>query len=457
MGAVYRAFDRTITQGIVALKVLSGAGCDAAAKDRFLAEIRTVHRIKHPGVVRVFDGGVDETRGILYFWMELVEGRPLSQVLREADGQLSPAEAIRITTQLCDILTAVHENTIHLDLKPSNIMIAPNGTVRLLDFGISRRVSEPGDRTAVAGTPYREAPEQVEGGAIDARTDIFALGTILYEMLTGKAPHVGAKHPSECRSEVPPWLGDAAMRCLERSKQDRFENAEALRRALAPPTSTPNAPNRKLAVVAIAVLALAFLVQIGWFSSVRNVPGDLPVTEPVVPVAESTSPAAEPFATAPVLEAPANEPEPFSVEFDTSPAGTVAYRFGEPLRLRVTPSETCWGLLFCIDSKGETILLWPNAFQRDTRLPDGVTTVLPHADAIDPDTGAGDWRIAPPAGPVELHLYLLGERPNLLSLGLESTTRPYHTLSPDETIAEFLEQNELDPLERKTITFTAAP
>src|SRR6185503_13796313 len=194
MGDVYRARDPRLDRD-VAIKVLRSAR-DRVALDRFEREARAVASLTHPNALAVFDVGAEN--GVPYIVTELLAGTTLRKHL----GKRLPAgEALRIVRQIADVLTAAHEKGIvHRDLKPENVFLLPDGTVKLIDFGLARQVaSSPDAETrlitatgSVAGTFAYMAPEQIRGLECDGRTDLFALGIVLYEMLAGARPFTGA-------------------------------------------------------------------------------------------------------------------------------------------------------------------------------------------------------------------------------------------------------------------------
>jgi predicted Ser/Thr protein kinase len=177
MGAVYLARDEQLGEQ-VALKVIAGfAVLDPQASDRLRREASTARKISHPNVVRLHDVG--EAHGLVFLSMEYVSGESLAARIKRL-GQLSPAQLLPIAQQLCDGLTAAHAlGIVHRDLKPANVLIDANERVKLIDFGIARSDASAGMTATnmIVGTPEYMAPEQVMGGAIDARTDVYALGT----------------------------------------------------------------------------------------------------------------------------------------------------------------------------------------------------------------------------------------------------------------------------------------
>ena len=247
MGEVYLAEDSALGRQ-VALKVMkSFAGRHAQLSEWFLAEARALASINHDHVVKVFQVGQDA--GLPYFVMELLEGETLADRLR-SEGVLEVTEAVRIAREVAEGLEAVHhEGLAHCDLKPGNVWLEPKRRrsadgpgeerAKLLDFGLARRAAglaeaETDDRE-LAGTPQYMAPELTTSGAADSRSDLFSLGCVLYEMLTGTVPFPGEgaldtilaiqldDHPpvTEYRPEVPAGLADVVEWLLERSPEDR--------------------------------------------------------------------------------------------------------------------------------------------------------------------------------------------------------------------------------------------
>src|SRR6266511_3472462 len=188
MARVYRATD-TVLGRTVAIKVLdTEQASDHSFVDRFRREARAAARLNHPGVVAVFDTGSDD--GVHYIIMEYVHGRTLGQVVAE-EGPLPPDRAAAIATSVAEALSFAHaEGLVQRDVKPANVMLTDSGRVKVMDFGIARVVSAHTlTQTAkVFGTAAYLSPEQAQGQRVDGRSDVYALGVVLYEMLTGRAP-----------------------------------------------------------------------------------------------------------------------------------------------------------------------------------------------------------------------------------------------------------------------------
>ncbi len=248
MGEVVKALDRKLGRA-VALKLIRPRTLErTAAVDRFRRELTLAQRVTHPNVVRVHDLG--EIEGALYISMEFVEGQTLED-LGQSMGQLSPRQTLGLARQIAAGLEAIHaQSIVHRDLKPGNVMVDRAGHTRVMDFGLayqkgSERLTRDG---AVLGTLAYLSPEQARGLAVDARSDLFALGLMLYEMLAGRRPPgdgapipfgvredvVACPPPSRYAPDVSAGLDQAVLRCLERDPAKRFASARELIEALAP-------------------------------------------------------------------------------------------------------------------------------------------------------------------------------------------------------------------------------
>jgi serine/threonine protein kinase len=242
MGQVFRARD-TREHRDLALKVLRAAFGDDD-RERFKREIGILSRIRHPGVPRILDFGLHE--GEPFFVTELVDGTDLKTEIKRR-GQWSPAEAAALVAHVADALAVAHGMAvIHRDVKPSNVMLAKDGSVKLLDFGLARGAGidmATLTRTGtIVGTPSYMSPEQFDTHGVDDRSDIYSLGILLFEMLTGKLPFhaqtpVGvailhktepARAPRTLRPDIPAWLDRIVLRCLEKDPARRFASAAEL-------------------------------------------------------------------------------------------------------------------------------------------------------------------------------------------------------------------------------------
>jgi serine/threonine protein kinase/tetratricopeptide (TPR) repeat protein len=239
MGAVYKARDRELDR-FVALKIIHP---DLANRpgvlQRFKQELILARKVTHKNVIRIFDLG--EADGIKFISMDYIDGQDLKSMLKQK-GKFAPEEAVTIVAQVCRALQAAHaEGVIHRDLKPQNIMLDKQGTVIVMDFGIARSMETPGMTTTgmLVGTPEYMSPEQAKGEKVDARSDLFTLGIIFYELLTGDTPYRAetalatmlkrtqerARPPAERVPEIPRYVNDVVVRCLEIKPELRYQKA----------------------------------------------------------------------------------------------------------------------------------------------------------------------------------------------------------------------------------------
>jgi serine/threonine-protein kinase len=239
MASIFRATDVRDNR-VVAVKIPHpDMEADPILFDRFQREAGIGERLNHPGVMRVFGG---EKRSRVYMVMEWCEGRLLRKIMEE--GPISQDRAIRIAVEVLQALEYIHENgVVHRDLKPENIMVDDHGNIKLIDFGIAgdtaaRRLTY-ANFTATLGTADYISPEQIKGKRGDGRSDIYAMGIILYEMLTGKQPFTGSSPmeamndrllnypipPSVANPAISPQLQEVLYRALERDPKNRYARA----------------------------------------------------------------------------------------------------------------------------------------------------------------------------------------------------------------------------------------
>jgi len=246
MAEVFLARDEVLGRH-VALKVLrdhhSG---DAGFVERLRREARSAASLSHPNVVRVFDAGCCSEDGRHYMVMEYVPGGTLKQKIEEA-GPLDPAEAVRITRQVALALGVAHEaGVIHRDIKPQNVLLGADGTAKVADFGIARAVAASPTTSLVLGTAAYMSPEQAMGEALGPQSDLYSLGVVLYEMLTGEMPYdaetpigIAVKHvneppraPAEANPRVPAILNALTLRLMAKRAEDRPASAAEVVRDL---------------------------------------------------------------------------------------------------------------------------------------------------------------------------------------------------------------------------------
>ncbi len=232
MGAVYLARQLTLDR-LVAIKILPTIEGDSHFAARFGREARALARLSHPHIVTVHDAGKTES-GIYYLVMEYVDGTDLRHVLRS--GSLPPEQALAIVPVICDALIYAHkQGIVHRDIKPENILLDQEGRVKIADFGLAKMmVSSHAEDVLtmtrqVLGTPYYMAPEQARsGGAVDHRADIYALGVVFYEMLTGELPRGNFPPPSE-RASVDRRLDPIVMRSMASDPDQRYQAVSELK------------------------------------------------------------------------------------------------------------------------------------------------------------------------------------------------------------------------------------
>jgi serine/threonine-protein kinase len=360
MGVVFRARDPIIDR-VVALKTIDpGRSGEANARfaERFFQEARSAGRLNHPNIVTIYDAG--EAGGEAYIAMEYLEGTSLRQMLDE-QAPLPVQRAVEIAGQVARGLAYAHEHgVVHRDIKPANIIIQRNRRPKITDFGIARLGEADVLAGSRAGSPKYMSPEQIRGdGALDGRSDLFSLGAVLYEMLTGRQPFAGVEvidimravlestpaPPSAHNAAVPPELDALVMRMLAKRPDERHPSARWLYRELrqleerlekTPPAPPPRAEARKVSVddptlvigvpepsrAAAPARASRF---VGWVAAsaalvalvvaaIALVPSDAPP-----PVAQTPAPI---VAAAPVVEPPAPPPPPpeLAVEKPPEPA-----------------------------------------------------------------------------------------------------------------------------------------
>ncbi|NEA58682.1 Stk1 family PASTA domain-containing Ser/Thr kinase [Streptomyces sp. SID13666] len=343
MATVYRAVDTRLDR-VLALKVMHpGLAADAGFVDRFIREAKAVARLAHPNVVGVYDQGTDGT--FVYLAMEYIAGCTLRDVLRER-GALQPRAALDILEPVLAALGAAHRaGLIHRDVKPENVLIGDDGRVKVVDFGLVRAVDTNTSVTtgSVLGTVSYLAPEQIEHGTIDQRTDVYACGVLLYEMLTGGKPHTGGTPmqvifhvlnedivaPSEAVPGLAPVLDALVGRAAARDPQLRPADAVELlaqlhttRQALSqeqldlvPPRAVPDAQEPQDAVPGT-----------GWLKDSQGAPGDEEqtsvISRPVLPAEEELNRTSVLQLPPPLPPVPAGPPGP------SGPAGHRTARRG---------------------------------------------------------------------------------------------------------------------------------
>jgi eukaryotic-like serine/threonine-protein kinase len=247
MGTVWRAVDVMLEREVAVKAIRADLSAEPQIVERFRAEAKILARVHHPAIATIYSFFRDG--GDLYLAMELVRGKTLSQVLRE-EGALPWPRAVALATAILAGLAEVHRTGIlHRDLKPDNLMLTEAGAIKVMDFGIARAIG--GDRLTrtglMVGTLRYMSPEQLRGQEIDQRTDLYSLGIVLYEMLTGRVPFPGGSEYEAIRAQVedppipasalvpglPAWLDRAVLKALAKSPAERFQSAAEMSAGLA--------------------------------------------------------------------------------------------------------------------------------------------------------------------------------------------------------------------------------
>jgi serine/threonine-protein kinase len=243
---VARAHDPMIGR-IVAIKLLSQSLAKGEGRQKFLQEARVVGQLSHPAIITLHDMGIDEASATPYLVMEYLDGQPLDRLLEK--GSLPLPRACAWVAEIASALAVAHrKGVIHGDVKPANIIITGENRVKLTDFGMARLASHDTKDTPLLGTPAYWCPEQIMGKAQDARSDIFSLGVVLYEMVTGKRPFDADTlqgvcsrvlsstplPPSHANSSIPAAFDEVIAACMAKDPGQRISSADSLATALYP-------------------------------------------------------------------------------------------------------------------------------------------------------------------------------------------------------------------------------
>jgi serine/threonine protein kinase/tetratricopeptide (TPR) repeat protein len=318
MGKVYKAHDTEIKEKVALKLLMPEIASDEKTIERFRNEIRLARKIVHKNVGRMYD--LSKADGTYFITMEYVEGQDLRGLIRQS-RQLTVGTTINIAKQVSEGLAEAHKlGVVHRDLKPSNVMIDKEGNARIMDFGIARSVKGKGITGAgvMIGTPEYMSPEQVEVKEVDQRSDIYSLGVILYEMVTGRVPFEGEtplgiamkhksempKDPREINAQIPEDLSRVILRCMEKDKNNRYQSAGDVRSELIRidegiPTTEKVVPKRKpitsreitvtfgmkkLFIPALVVVVLVIAAVVVWQLLPKEEPVSLPPGKPSIAV-----------------------------------------------------------------------------------------------------------------------------------------------------------------------------
>jgi streptogramin lyase len=285
MGVVYRALDQRLKRTVALKLIAPDLALDERFRERFARESELAMALEHPNVVPIYDAGEFDER--LYLVMRFVEGTDLRSLLR-AEGALEPGRAVAIVSQIANALDAAHvRGLVHRDVKPSNVLLDVDEHVYLADFGLTRRSGEssaPSGDARSLGTPAYLAPEQIEGRAIDGRADVYSLGCLIYECLTGAPPFAGSSRlavawahleeepprPTRQNVELPDAIDEVVRRAMAKAPDDRYQTCAELAGAVEAALGLERThPWRRRAIalaavmIAVAALAAAFVTRAG--------------------------------------------------------------------------------------------------------------------------------------------------------------------------------------------------
>lgn len=352
MGAVYRGRQESLDRD-VAVKILPPDLSDPSRAERFRNEALAMARLNHPGIVGVFDSG-QTADGLLYLVMEFVEGGDVLRLLKENGGKLRLVNALAVTAHVCDALHYAHERgVLHRDIKPANILLTTEGALKVADFGLAKLTQQEGNGLTQSGmgigTLAYMAPESlILGAGVDRRADVYAVGVMLYQMLTGRLPRGIFKPPSELVPGLDPRLDDIVHKALQEDRELRFATTAEMRRAMddiltrpviakeAPRTvaqtlqaeasveEPPTPPTKQPFPIWLAVLTVVVLGGLAWLEFFHKRTATEPaastsgVANPTTPTAPPSKPIAEPKALVAVPKPPVTPPRPSSNSFGIS-------------------------------------------------------------------------------------------------------------------------------------------
>jgi tetratricopeptide (TPR) repeat protein len=318
MGKVYRAYDRQLNEDVAIKIIKPEIASDKKTLSRFSNELKITRKIVHRNVGRMYELMQDE--GKYFITMEYVPGQDLKGLIRQSE-KLAVDTAIKITKQLCEGLAEAHKlGVVHRDLKPSNIMVDINGNARIMDFGIARSLKTKGMTRAglVVGTPEYMSPEQVDGFEADQRSDIYSLGVIIFDMLTGRIPFEGdstmsiaLKHktdsppdPMTLNPQIPENFNRLILKCLEKEREERYQNVEEIlgdlekiekglpivekketkRKPLTAREITVTIGMKRLVIPVVAVVVIATIAIVIWQALSKNQIISIPEGKPSLAV-----------------------------------------------------------------------------------------------------------------------------------------------------------------------------
>jgi serine/threonine protein kinase/formylglycine-generating enzyme required for sulfatase activity len=364
MGAVYKGLQPDLDRPVAVKLLTTQLSADEQFVNRFIREARTLAKLNHPGIVTVYDFG-QTSEGHLYFVMEYVDGTDLRRVLKSPG--LNPGQAYELIGQICEALEAAHQRgVIHRDIKPANILLTSGGVVKLADFGLARPLEEQEGAgitmtNMVMGTPDYMSPEQ-RAGYSDHRTDIFALGVTLYEMLTGRPPR-GAFIPPSRKVRVDSRIDEVVVKALQEEPDSRYQHASEMKSAVdrirtsAVRRAPARPPRATLSSLILALLPALFAVAcfFVWIKSGEQAPArSQTVARPEISVGTLLLPAAAPGLSA-TSPAPPNKSFLKQAAVQSGNLGKPASSIGMP------PSPAAASALSAASHAGTTATVEPSA------------------------------------------------------------------------------------------------
>ncbi len=447
MGEVYRARDSKLKRE-VAIKVLPAAlASDPDRMSRFQREAQVLAALNHPNIVTIYD--IDACEGMDFIAMEYVSGRTLDQLIPRRG--MKTAEVLRCAVQTADALAAAHAaGIIHRDLKPGNIMVGDSGLVKVLDFGLAKLTEKTGPEEAtetmrppsteeghILGTVAYMSPEQAQGLKVDARSDIFSFGTVLYEMLTGRRAFAGDtnistlaailnREPQPLAATTPRELDRIVTRCLRKDPARRFQTMADLKVALeelkeesesgrlaAPPM--PIRSQRRWPLVG-AGMAFAVIVTVGawwlWSSRGKTVSSQPNLRQLTYDAGDTGFPALSPDAKLVAYQSDRAEPGRYDIWAQQTSGGPA-------IRLTKGP-ESYVGPVFSADGSKIYFYSWFSGIYEVSTFGGGMRLMV--ADGVNPSVSPDGRSIAYLGGPTRGDLYVMpigGGRPRAVAVGYE--------------------------------------
>ena len=404
MGKVFKAMDLELNI-VVALKMIRQELMSEQENIiRFKRELLLTREIVHENVIRIHDLG--EINGVKYISMNYIEGDSLDSLLSKK-GKLDINETIAIFVQICQALKSAHEkNIVHRDLKPQNIMIDKENRAIILDFGIARSMSTDINTTATGitlGTPNYMSPEQIQGDKIDHRTDIYALGVMLYKVLTGNLPFVGKSvaeiyhkqmtekpvNPNKIDPGIPESIEKAILKCLEINKEDRFQDLNEIIDILnghnlesfshKEPDLQVREPFLKKLNKNIIILSF-FLFIIVISSTIFLITKNNNKKESIKKQNISTSKLSKAKLMSKKFRNIKNQSATFKIDLWLNKEKP-HYMIGEEFRIYFKVDHDCYLTLLSLGTSGKTRILFPNRFQNNNRIFAGKIYSIPAKDA----------------------------------------------------------------------------